>query len=191
MRLFKLLYAVIFLLAFSQILLASSGHEGGGHHVDIKMEIFRIVNFLIFVFLIYKFAGKSIKKLFSDRVENIRRGLEEAERAYEEALRKYNEAKGIVGRLGDEVKAINENARREAEEQVKRIKEETERMVERLREQAKSACDLEIKRAKRELEKEAADLAISIAKDILVKNVTSEDHRRLLEEYMNKVREVH
>lgn len=180
----------VFMLLYPFILFASEGHEAS-HHFDPRMELFRLVNFLVFLFLLYKFAGKSLKNFFGSRVENIKRGLEEAEKAYTSALSKYDEAKAVLAKMDEEVRAIYDRARLEAEEQSRRIKEETERMIERLREQAKSACDLEIKRAKKELEKEVADLAVTLAKEILVKNISDEDHRRLLQEYVNKVREVH
>ena len=190
MRMVRKLFVSVFIVFYPIFVFASEGHEAS-HHFDPKMELFRLINFLIFLFLIYKFAGKSLKNFFSGRVENIKRGLEEAEKAYTSALSKYDEAKAILSKMDEEVKAIYDRARIEAEEQARRIKEETDRMVERLREQAKSACDLEIKRAKKELEKEVADLAVTLAKEILVKNISGEDHRRLLEDYVNKVREVH
>ncbi len=165
---------------------------GGGHaEVDPKMELFRIINFVVFVWLLYKFAGNAVKKFFSDRKEQIAQAIEEAKKARIEAEERFEEAKKKVSNVEQEVQAILKNAERERDEQVAKIREETHRMVERIRQQAKAATDLEIQRAKLELQKEAIDLAVDMAQNLLKEKITPEDQRNLIKDYITKVKEVH
>lgn len=187
----SLVKAFIILVVFVPFVAFAATEEAQGHHVDIKMELFRVINFLIFLVLVYKFAGKAISGFFRNRAETIKKGLEEAERAYNEATEKYNFAKQKIENLDVEIQLLFDNAKREAEEQVNRIKEETEAMIKKIKEQAASARELEVRHAKRELELWASELAVSMAKDVLGKAITELDHKKLIEEYINKVKEVH
>ncbi len=165
--------------------------EGAHHQVDPKMEIFRIINFLIFLAILWKFAGNAVKNYFSQRSEQIAKAIDEAKKAREEAEARYSEAKAKVANLEKEIEQILKNAERERDEQVARIREETQRMVERMRQQTKTAVELEVERAKLELQREAIDLAVEVAEKLLKEKITPEDQKRLLEDYINKVKEVH
>ena len=48
-----------------------------------------------------------------------------------------------------------------------------------------------ITKARTELREEAASLAVELAKDMLKKQVSADDQERLVEEYMQKVGELH
>ncbi len=74
---------------------------------------------------------------------------------------------------------------------MRRIREETERMVQRIKEQAEAAADLEVKKARMELQREAAELAVGMAEGLLKENFTDEDQKRLLSEYTTKIKGVH
>ncbi len=166
--------------------------EGGAHHeVSMKMEIFRIVNFVIFLWLLYKFTGKAVRNYFVGRREQIAASIEEAKRAQEEAKKSLEEAKARIAGLEKEVSQILANAEKERDEQIARMREETQRMVERVREQAKAAADLEVKKAKTELQREAIDLAVNMAENLLRERITPEDQKNLITDYINKVKEVH
>ncbi len=184
----RVLAGLLWILVTASVAFAS---EGAHHEISLKMEIFRIINFAVFVWLLYKFAGNAVKKYFTERRENISRSLEEAKKVREEAQRMYNEAKAKVENLESEVKAILSNAEKEKEEQVARIREETEKMVQRIKEQAKATVNLEVERAKLELQQEAIDLAVEVAQKLLQEKITPEDQKRLLSDYINKVKEVH
>lgn len=99
----RVLYS-LFCLAF--LFGTAFASEGAHHEVSLKMEIFRIINFLIFAWLLYKFAGNAIKNYFKERRENIARSIEEAKKSREEAEKRYNEAKAKVANLEKEVQAI-------------------------------------------------------------------------------------
>ena len=183
--------AVLSLLWIFAVVGVAFASEGAHHEVSIKMEIFRIVNFVVFVWLLYKFAGNAVKNFFSQRSRQIQESIEEAKRARSEAEKRFNEAKSKVANLEQEVQQILKNAERESNEQVAKIREETQKMVERIKQQAKAAADLEVQKAKIELQKEAIELAVSMAETMLKEKITPEDQKNLLKDYITKVKEVH
>ncbi len=174
---------------FVGIALAGEGEEA--HHVSFMMEAFRAINFVIFVFLLYKFAGQPVKNYFKERVHSIEVALKEAREAQEEAQRRAKECAEKVKGAEVELKGLLYQAGKERDEQVERVREETEMMVERIREQAGVAADLEVKKARKELQKEAAELSVGMAERLLKESFTDKDQERLLKEYATKIKGVH
>ncbi len=183
-------FLTVYFSIFPLILLAAEA-EGAHEAVNIKLEILRIVNFLVFAFLLYKFAGKAVINFFKTRRDGIERAITESERAREEAERRYQEVLKRIENADNEIKQILEHAQKEKEEQINLIRKETQLMIERIKEQSRAAADLEIKRAKIELQKEAVDLAVSLAEGLLKEKLTLEDQKRLIKDYITKVKEVH
>lgn len=179
-----------FILLLPAVVLAAGG-EGEVHHVSLFMEISRLVNFLIFVFILYKLAGEPIKNYFRNRAHSIEVAIKEAQEAREEAYKRAKEYEERLLKADMELKEVLVQAERERDEQIKRVREETKRILERIREQSEAAADLEVKKAKVELRRESADLAIKIAEGLLRESFTDEDQRRFLREYAAKVKEVH
>ena len=189
-RLSTLLTAVVVVLLWVGLVWAGEG-EGGEHHVSLMMEAFRVINFIIFAALLYKFVAQPVKNYFKERVHTIELALKEAREAKEEAEKKAREYSEKLKNAEVEIKDMLYQAEKERDEQMRRIREETEKMVQRIKEQAQAAADLEVKKARAELQREAAELAVGMAEGLLKENFTDEDQKRLLSEYTTKIKGVH
>ncbi len=189
-RLSTLLAAMVVLLLWVGLVWAGEG-EGGEHHVSLMMEAFRVINFIIFAALLYKFVAQPVKNYFKERVHTIELALKEAREAKEEAEKKAREYSEKLKNAEVEIKDMLYQAEKERDEQMRRIREETEKMVQRIKEQAQAAADLEVKKARAELQREAAELAVGMAEGLLKENFTDEDQKRLLSEYTTKIKGVH
>ena len=64
-------------------------------------------------------------------------------------------------------------------------------MSEKIKQEAEKAASREIAKARAELRQEATQMAIEIARELLVKKVSDEDQKRLVNEYIQKVGELH
>ncbi len=189
-RLSTLLAAMVVVLLWAGLVWAGEG-EGGEHHVSLMMEAFRVINFIIFAALLYKFVAQPVKNYFKERVHTIELALKEAREAKEEAEKKAREYSEKLKNAEVELKDMLYQAEKERDEQMRRIREETENMVQRIKEQAQAAADLEVKKARAELQREAAELAVGMAEGLLKENFTDEDQKRLLSEYTTKIKGVH
>jgi F-type H+-transporting ATPase subunit b len=64
-------------------------------------------------------------------------------------------------------------------------------MAEKITQEAQNAASNEVAKARIELRREATRIAIEIAEELLTKNITGDDQKRLVNEYMQKVGELH
>lgn len=186
------LLAVLMSVMLCGVALASGG---GGHEVDsgvlLKDFLYRVLNFAIVVAILVYFLTKPIKKGLAGRREEIEKTLAEAQRAKEEAEEKFAEYDRKLAQATDEIAEISDAIRREGQLEKEKIIANAKAMAEQIEKDAGKAAELEIAKARAELKREAVRLAVEIAEDLLKKNFTKDDDNRLIDEYMQKVGELH
>ncbi len=169
--------------------------SGGGHEVEsgvlMKDFLYRIFNFAIVVAILVYFLTKPIKKGLAGRREGIEKALAEAKKAKEEAEAKFAEYDRKLARATEEIAEISDSIRREGELEKIKIIDSAKQMAVKIEQDAEKAAELEVAKAKTELQREAVQLAVGIAEDLLKKNFTKDDDTRLIDEYMQKVGELH
>lgn len=145
---------------------------------------------IIFVVVLYVLLTKAappIRKLLADRADGIRQALESArrERAEAEALLvKYREQIDRVKRETDEILA---EGRRDAEVLKSRVaseaRAESEAMVARARREIQLATDTAVK----SLYDKTADIAVDLAAEIMRRELSADDHRKLVSESIRRM----
>lgn len=178
-------------LAFLAAASAAAAAEGAaGHGEGIPWgDVFKqAVNFAILVGALVYFLKKPISSFLKDRSEQLRKSIEEATRAREEAAGKLAAIESRMARLGDDIAEMNRKMEAEAGDEARRIREAAQAEIERVRTQAQFAADQEVKKARMELRKEAAELATHAAEEIVKKAITPEDQERLARENIEKIR---
>ena len=178
----------------------SAAEEAGGHHAKslytmlaedpmplIKDFVWRVLNLVVLIWLLVKFAGKPVKEYFAGRREMIQKGVQEAQEAKAAAEKIYREYQEKLAGLEGELKEIEDRAQREAEREKERMQRETEELVAKLQQQARQMADQEVASAKRQLRTEAAQVALEVAEQMVKENVTEDDRRRMVEKYLEKV----
>ena len=164
---------------------------GGEEHVDTKAQLidfaWRIVNFAILLFILYKLMWKKMKGFFAGRREGIKASLEEAETVKADAEKKFKEYDEKIKKAEEEIQGISEMIKAQGEEEKKRIIADAERASVKMKEDAKARMEQELKKAKNELRLEASELAVQMAEDILKKKVTKEDHESMVREYLDRM----
>jgi len=187
------LLLLIALLLSAGVALASTG--GGHHEVDggvlLKDFIWRCLNFAVTVGILAYFVTKPIRKGLSGRSEGIAEALAEAEKIKREAEAKFAEYDSKLAKASDEIETIYQEIRHEGELERERILNEARQMAAKIQKDAEQAAELEVAKARTLLRDEAAKMAISIAEELLKKNFKSEDQSRMVDEYTQKVGELH
>lgn len=168
---------------------------GGGGHADsgvlLKDFLYRILNFSIVVAILVYFLRKPIKKGLAGRSEEIEKALAEAKQVKEEAEAKFAEYDRKLDQATEEIAEISDAIRREGELEKQKIIENARQMAVKIEQNAEKAAEMEIAKARRELQQEASRLAVEMATKMLEQNFTKEDDTRLIDEYMQKVGELH
>jgi len=169
--------------------------SGGGHEVEsgvlMKDFLYRIFNFAIVVAILIYFLTKPIKKGLAGRREGIEKALADAKQAKEAAEAKFAEYDRKLARATEEIAEISDSIRREGELEKIKIIDSAKKMAVKIEQDAEKAAELEVAKARTELQREAVQLAVGIAEDLLNKNFTKDDDTRLIDEYLQKVGELH
>lgn len=168
---------------------------GGGHEVDsgvlLKDFLYRCLNFALMVGLLVFFVAKPIRKGLAGRREGIEKSLQEAKAAKEEAEAKFAEYDRKLSKAAAEIEEISAAIKREGEMEREKILANAREMAEKIKQEAEKSAGHEVSKARAQLRQDAARMAIEIAEDLLSKNFTGEDQSRLVDEYMQKVGELH
>ena len=151
------------------------------------LMIWTIVCFLIALWVLKRYAFGPIQKMIDERRERIRRSLEDAEEAREEARRLLEEHRSLIGQARSEGEQILAEARRVAESQRERVKEETEAERQRRLEDIQRQIEAETQRALGQIRAEVAELALVAAAKVMGKALDADDDRRLIDEAVSEL----
>ena len=176
----------VFSIAFASYAFGSVGGEEG-HGSIVKDYIYKIINFLILVIILFKFGRKPLGDFLKKRTELIEKTLSEAKEAKEAALKALKEAEERLRTKDAEVEAIVAAARKSGEIERDRIIEESGKLKEKILEQAKTNIEFELKHAKESIKAEAVELAMELAEKKLKDKLTKEEQERLLDESLVKI----
>ena len=172
---------------------AMNGHDPQGeaahgeHGLPWGNYIFRIVNFIIFLGLIWYFAGKKIVAFIKGRPEQIRQDLDDLEARKKDAEAKLEDVRRRIANLESERASIVEEAKQQGETLKAAIIEKAEKDAEQICANAKRTAENEARNAMNELRAEMADLVVDEATKIVREKLTEQDHEKLVDEYLTKV----
>ncbi len=163
---------------------AAAGGEGGGGLGDL---LWPTLNLAILVAALVYFGRQPIQDFFAARRGRIRDDLDAATRALSDAEARYAAWQGKLTLLDGELARIRDLARERAESEREHILADASAAAERIRSDARAAVDQELRRAREDLRREAAELAIELAAQTLRARVTDADQSRLVDEFIETI----
>jgi F-type H+-transporting ATPase subunit b len=146
------------------------------------LMIWTLIAFAITFFVLRKYAFGPIQKTIDERRDRIRRAVEEADAARAEARQLLEQHKALIGQAKSESGEILAEARKVAEAQLARAREETEADRQRRLEDTRKQIEAETARALEQIRIEVADLTLAATSRVVGRVLTDEDHRRLIDE---------
>ncbi len=149
--------------------------------------LFFTINFLIFVFVLRKFAFGIVKQKLKERQAAVVQALDEAKRAKEEAEQLRQEYEQKIANLAAEEEQFRTQAIEAAERERMRVMQEARQMAERATAEVQLIAQREIDAARQLLRKEVAEQAVRIATELIQKNITLGDNSRLIHNLVNEV----
>lgn len=152
--------------------------------------LFKFINFAILVAIIIKFAGKPLKGFLRQRHEAVKEKIERAEHVLKEAGETKQLYEEKLSRLEAEIQSFRKGVVGEMEKERKKILEEARALAARIREQAELAYGQEMKEALAKVRAEIAERTIKIAEQRVLQTFGKDDHERMVEEFIKKVRSI-
>ena len=152
----------------------------------VKDLIINIIDIIILFVIVRALAYKPVKKFLDARKERIAKELSDAAALKSEAEEKAQE----YGRREEESRAkssellseAERNAKKAADEIIEAAKENAAQINAKARENAKKEYDAQLTSAKDDI----TEIAFDISKQVLAREVTDEDNRRIADAFFEK-----
>ena len=151
------------------------------------LMIWTLVCFGITFFVLRKYAFGPIQKTIDERRERIRSSVEEAEHTRAEARRLLEEHKQLIAQAKNEAGGILAEARKVADSQRDRAREEIEVDRQRRLEDTRKQIEAETARALEQIRAEVADLTLIAASKVTGKVLYRDDHRKLIDDAIGEL----
>jgi F-type H+-transporting ATPase subunit b len=151
------------------------------------LMIWTIVAFLITLFVLKRYAFGPIQKTIDERRQRIEQSIREAEEARNEARRLLEEHRALIGQARGQAEEILLEARKVADAQRERVRQETETDRQRRLEETRRQIEAETHRALEQIRTEVAELTLIAATKVTRKSLDDDDHRRLIEEAIGEL----
>jgi F-type H+-transporting ATPase subunit b len=169
------------------ILLALPAQASDDSASGLQVFLWPAVNLIILIAVLVYFARKPLRAYFDKRRSDIQGDLQSAADQLATAETTYANWQRRMIDLDGELEEIRATSRQRAEAERERIIEGARATAERIRRDATAAVDLELRRAREILREEATQLAIELAGERLLREVTDADRDRLVDEFIDLI----
>jgi F-type H+-transporting ATPase subunit b len=147
----------------------------------------QLFNTLLLVGLLVRFAKAPIAKGLADRRQRISRGIDEATAMRVEATEQLRVYRAKLDNLDAEIERVRREMRESAESERRRVLDEAAVRRQRLEQDARLLVERELSMVREELTRSTALAALASARELLKRSVSTEDHRRLCDEYVHNL----
>ena len=147
-----------------------------------------LANFVIFVGVLYYFLNQPLKDYLANRSATIRKDLVEAAALKASAAAQLATIEQKLQALPGELVALRKRGAGEIEAEEQRIAVAAAADRDRLLEQTRREIDFQVRLAKKEILEHAADLSVQLATERIKEDITSADHDRLVDRYLDQVK---
>lgn len=173
----------------------TESHGEPGHapktYAGIPGWVLKLINMILFIGAIVLFVRKPLKNAMAERSASIRRAAEEAKERREKADRMADDIQARLAAIEQEVRAIHQRAEAEGEKQKRDLIAAAEAEAAKILQAARNEVDNRLKHARHELTEYAGQLAAERAEQILREKITEDDQKRLFQDSLRQVSEVH
>jgi F-type H+-transporting ATPase subunit b len=171
------------------LLAAEEGAEHAGKVLGLPAWLWQLANLVLFFAVLIYFVARPLAAAFRNRQLRVEESLKQARERRAEAAKFEAEIHERMGRLEREVAEIRAQGVAEGENGRRALFERADQEADRVRRESQEEIERRLAAAKAELREAAAGLTASGAKEILSREITEEDRRRLLTDSVTRLRE--
>ncbi|HIZ56750.1 MAG TPA: F0F1 ATP synthase subunit B [Firmicutes bacterium] len=152
--------------------------------------IFTLLNLLLVYFIVKRFLYKPVKAMLDAREKEVSETYLAADQARENAESMQEEYRQRLAHAKQEASEIVSSASRKAALNSEQILTQAKEQASALLEKADRQIADEKKRAVNEMKNEISDIALLAAAKVLERDLTAEDHERLIEEFIENAEDI-
>ena len=165
---------------------ASSGGEAAPKGWT-ATDTYRVMNFAVLALGLFLLLRKPVSQALDSRITGIREQLSDLEARKKKAESELVSYEKKLTELDREAEKIIAEYVKSGQEAKERILKEAESAAGKLEAQARRNIEHEFSQAKIKLQQEIMEKAIAKAEGIIRRQMTPQDHERLVEDYLKKV----
>lgn len=151
------------------------------------LMIWTLVAFGLTLYVLKRYAFGPIQRLIDERRRRILETLEHADRARSEADQLLEEQRQLLAKARGSAEEILADARRVADAQHKRLRDEIDAERQRRLEETRREIQAETQRAIGQIRSEVAGLALEATAKVTGKVLSDKDQQRLIEEAIDEL----
>ena len=152
--------------------------------VNFWTMIFAWINLLILYLFLKKLLFKPVKNMIDSRQKEIDDMYADAENNRADAENMRSEYEEKLAKANEESETIIKSAVRKAQLKEEEILKEANAKAARTLERAEEQVELEKRRAVNEVKDEISDMAIGIASAVIGRDVSADEHRDLIDDFI-------
>lgn len=154
----------------------------GALGVDLPKLIVQIVAFLVFIFLLWRYALGPIVKTLDERQLRVRESMDAAQKMQEQLQETAARNEEVLAEARRSAQKILEDARAAADAAIARAQEQAARQADEYMARAEATLRAETEQARQQLRQEVGDLAVLAASRIVRRELDPDEQVRLIEE---------
>ena len=161
---------------------------GAEHHTPpISDVIFPALNFLIYAFIIVKFALPLVRSFLQSRREEVLGAITQASAKKQQAEALVRDYQAKLTGLDKEVQAIQTELRDEGEREKSKLLSEAQSLAVKIKDDAQFLAEQEVKMARQKIREEMANHAEATARELVQRNLTAADQGRLVQDFIQDI----
>lgn len=144
--------------------------------------VIQLLAFIIFVYLLWRYAFGPITRMLDQRTERVRESMEAAQRMQQELQATAARNEEVLAAARRQAQEILAQSRQQGEALVARAQEAAAQQQDIFLTQARATLRAETEQARQQLRQEVADLAVTAASRIVRKELDPATQSRLIQE---------
>jgi len=147
----------------------------------------RLINFAVIAAVVIYYMKKPAQDFFKNRSVDIAKALQESKDGRERSVAALVEMERKIKDLEAETARMVADAQARAEKDRQALIEEGRKAAQDVQAQVKQGIDIELQKARARLAAEAALLSLDLAESRIKEQIGSQDHERMVKEYVANV----
>lgn len=188
----KLFLGIMLGIFFANLGMASTSHGGqGADHSGVPIVVlYQAINVAIIFFGAFYFGRKKVSAFFVEKRKLFLDAQERAKSALRVAELEHHEVKTRLDKLKVTRSESLAKAKTDANDMRERILQDAHTLATKLKDEALLAAKIEVQRAKHQLKEQLVREAFETSKKDLSLKATSDDQKKLQEDFISKVQVV-
>jgi len=169
---------------------AQAEHEAEQEHeptLNLEKLAIQFLNFGVLAFALGFFGVKAVNRALLARHQQLKAELASAAEARAAAEIRLEKQNARLASLEQEIGALRESIKQEAEAEKARLIAAAEDRARRIREETAFMVEQQVKEAAVRLKRDAAEQAVRIAQELVTASLTGADQQRLLDTFVSEV----